>query len=89
MVCLCVIAEALAGQVSKENYEKGMIYPSFSSIRKISAHIAASVATKAYELGLSLSTLFLSHLALICGQVFMRLWLKCWFCRIGGTASTA
>lgn len=56
-----MLAEALAGQVSKENYEKGMIYPSFSSIRKISAHIAANVATKAYELGLSLFALsFLS-----------------------------
>jgi len=55
MMCFCVIAEALAGQVSKENYEKGMIYPSFSSIRKISAQIAANVATKAYELGRSLS----------------------------------
>ncbi|CAN7077015.1 unnamed protein product [Brassica oleracea var. botrytis] len=54
---LLAAAEALAGQVSKENYEKGMIYPSFSSIRKISAHIAANVATKAYELGLSLFAL--------------------------------
>ncbi|KAL9300005.1 putative malate dehydrogenase (oxaloacetate-decarboxylating) (NADP(+)) [Arabidopsis thaliana] len=50
---LLAAAEALAGQVSKENYEKGMIYPSFSSIRKISAQIAANVATKAYELGLA------------------------------------
>ncbi|CAA7013934.1 unnamed protein product [Microthlaspi erraticum] len=50
---LLAAAEALAGQVSKENYEKGMIYPSFSSIRKISAHIAANVATKAYELGVA------------------------------------
>ncbi|CAN7047538.1 unnamed protein product [Brassica rapa subsp. trilocularis] len=54
---LLAAAEALAGQVSKENYEKGMIYPSFSSIRKISAHIAANVATKAYELGISLFAL--------------------------------
>lgn len=54
MMCFfCVIAEALAGQVSEENYEKGMIYPSFSAIRKISAHIAANAATKAYELGLA------------------------------------
>lgn len=45
-------AEALAQQVTAENYEKGLIYPPFSNIRKISAHIAANVAAKAYELGL-------------------------------------
>ncbi|KAG6587994.1 hypothetical protein SDJN03_16559, partial [Cucurbita argyrosperma subsp. sororia] len=50
---LLAAAEALAAQVSKENYDKGMIYPPFSSIRKISAHIAANVAAKAYELGLA------------------------------------
>ena len=44
-------AEALATQVSQENYDKGLIYPPFSNIRKISAHIAANVAAKAYELG--------------------------------------
>ncbi|XP_073525803.1 uncharacterized protein [Phyllobates terribilis] len=46
-------SEALAGQVTEENYEKGMIYPPFSNIRNISAHIAAKVAAKAYELGLA------------------------------------
>lgn len=44
-------AEALAEQVTKKNFEKGLIYPPFSNIRKISAHIAASVATKVYEKG--------------------------------------
>jgi malate dehydrogenase (oxaloacetate-decarboxylating)(NADP+) len=44
-------AEALAQQVTKENFEKGLIYPPFSIIRKISAQIAAGVAAKAYELG--------------------------------------
>lgn len=44
-------AEALAAQVTEEHYAKGMIYPPFADIRKISAHIAASVAAKAYELG--------------------------------------
>lgn len=44
-------AEALAAQVTEENFEKGLIYPPFSNIRKISAHIAAKVAAKAYELG--------------------------------------
>jgi malate dehydrogenase (oxaloacetate-decarboxylating)(NADP+) len=44
-------AEALAQQVTQENFDKGLIYPPFSNIRKISAHIAANVAAKAYELG--------------------------------------
>lgn len=37
--------------MTEENYAKGLIYPPFSSIRKISAQIAASVAAKAYDLG--------------------------------------
>lgn len=45
------IAEALASQVTQEHYDRGLIYPPFTNIRKISAHIAAKVATKAYELG--------------------------------------
>ena len=44
-------AAALAAQVSQENYDKGLIYPPFTNIRKISANIAAKVAAKAYELG--------------------------------------
>ncbi|KAH7853679.1 hypothetical protein Vadar_005451 [Vaccinium darrowii] len=50
---LLAASEALAGQVTKENFDKGMIYPPFTNIRKISAHIAANVAAKAYELGLA------------------------------------
>ncbi|KDP33810.1 hypothetical protein JCGZ_07381 [Jatropha curcas] len=50
---LLAASEALAGQVTEENYSKGLIYPPFSNIRKISAHIAANVAAKAYELGLA------------------------------------
>ncbi|KAL5054291.1 hypothetical protein RYX36_034973 [Vicia faba] len=46
-------SEALAEQVTKENFEKGLIFPPFINIRKISAHIAAKVAAKAYELGLA------------------------------------
>ena len=52
--CLLIVfetAEALARQVTQENFDKGLIYPPFSNIRKISAHIAANVAAKAYELG--------------------------------------
>lgn len=48
-------AEALAAQVKQENFDKGLIYPPFSNIRKISANIAANVAAKAYELGELLS----------------------------------
>lgn len=52
--CLLMIfetAEALANQVTQENFNQGLIYPPFSNIRKISANIAANVAAKAYELG--------------------------------------
>ncbi|CAA6666054.1 unnamed protein product [Spirodela intermedia] len=48
---LLAASEALARQVTQENFDKGLIYPPFSNIRKISAHIAAEVAAKAYELG--------------------------------------
>ncbi|KAI9106930.1 hypothetical protein K1719_022458 [Acacia pycnantha] len=50
---LLAASEALAAQVTQENYDKGLIYPPFTNIRKISAHIAANVAAKAYELGLA------------------------------------
>ncbi|XP_073132451.1 NADP-dependent malic enzyme [Henckelia pumila] len=50
---LLAASEALAGQVTQEHYDKGLIYPPFTSIRKISAHIAANVAAKAYDLGLA------------------------------------
>ncbi|KAF7023534.1 hypothetical protein CFC21_036033 [Triticum aestivum] len=46
-------AEALAEQVTAEHFDKGLIYPPFSSIRKISTNIAARVAAKAYDLGLA------------------------------------
>lgn len=48
----CKIAEALAEQVTEENFQKGLIFPPFTNIRKISAHIAAKVAAKVYELGM-------------------------------------
>ncbi|XP_076950740.1 NADP-dependent malic enzyme-like [Bidens hawaiensis] len=50
---LLAASEALANQVTQEHYDKGMIYPPLTNIRKISAHIAANVAAKAYELGLA------------------------------------
>lgn len=51
IIYFCATAESLAAQVSEENYAKGLIYPPFTNIRKISANIAANVAAKAYELG--------------------------------------
>ena len=63
-----VTAEALAVQVAQENFDKGLIYPPFSNIRKISAHIAAKVAAKAYELGEFLSDMF--RLFKSCLQLF-------------------
>uniref|UniRef100_A0A5B7BCN0 Malic enzyme n=2 Tax=Davidia involucrata TaxID=16924 RepID=A0A5B7BCN0_DAVIN len=50
---LLAASEALAAQVTQENFDEGLIYPPFTNIRKISAHIAANVAAKAYELGLA------------------------------------
>ncbi|TVU21446.1 hypothetical protein EJB05_31079, partial [Eragrostis curvula] len=50
---LLAASEALAEQATEENFEKGSIFPPFTNIRKISAHIAAAVAAKAYELGLA------------------------------------
>ncbi|KAA3459561.1 NADP-dependent malic enzyme-like [Gossypium australe] len=50
---LLAASEALAAQVTEEHFKKGLIYPPFSDIRKISANIAAKVAAKAYELGLA------------------------------------
>ncbi|XP_010267161.1 PREDICTED: NADP-dependent malic enzyme isoform X2 [Nelumbo nucifera] len=50
---LLAASEALAGQVTEDNFDKGLIYPPFCNIRKISAEIAANVASKAYELGLA------------------------------------
>ncbi|PIN04841.1 Malate dehydrogenase (oxaloacetate-decarboxylating) (NADP(+)) [Handroanthus impetiginosus] len=50
---LLAASEALAGQVTQEHYDKGMTYPPLTNIRKISAHIAANVAAKAYDLGLA------------------------------------
>jgi malate dehydrogenase (oxaloacetate-decarboxylating)(NADP+) len=50
---LLAASEALAEQVTQEHLDNGLIYPPFTNIRKISAHIAAKVASKVYELGLA------------------------------------
>ncbi|KAG0582906.1 hypothetical protein KC19_3G094700 [Ceratodon purpureus] len=46
-------AEALAKQINDDHLAKNQLYPSFDEIRKISAHIGAAVAAKAYELRLA------------------------------------
>ncbi|ESQ41131.1 hypothetical protein EUTSA_v10013057mg [Eutrema salsugineum] len=50
---LLAASEALAAQVTEENFANGLIYPPFSNIRQISANIAANVAAKTYDLGLA------------------------------------
>ncbi|KAL3747406.1 hypothetical protein ACJRO7_016225 [Eucalyptus globulus] len=50
---LLAASEALASQVSPEDFEKGLIYPPLRNIRKISAQVAANVAEVAYDLGLA------------------------------------
>ncbi|PWA82798.1 NADP-malic enzyme 3 [Artemisia annua] len=50
---LLAASEGLAAQVEEEDFAKGRLYPPYSCIRKISANIAATVADKAYELGLA------------------------------------
>jgi len=46
-------AESLANEIGKDHLEKRQLFPSFTEIRDISAHIGAAVAEKAYELGLA------------------------------------
>jgi malate dehydrogenase (oxaloacetate-decarboxylating)(NADP+) len=46
-------AEALASQIKPDHLAKNQLYPSFTEIREISAHIGAAVAAKAYKLGLA------------------------------------
>ncbi|KAJ7557363.1 hypothetical protein O6H91_05G123700 [Diphasiastrum complanatum] len=48
-----VAAETLASLVTKEHLKEGLVFPPLQDIRKISAHIAADVAAKAYDLGLA------------------------------------
>jgi malate dehydrogenase (oxaloacetate-decarboxylating)(NADP+) len=46
-------ARALAGQVSEEDLDQGLIYPPLTEIREVSAAIAAAVAGVAYRQGLA------------------------------------
>jgi malate dehydrogenase (oxaloacetate-decarboxylating)(NADP+) len=46
-------AESLANEIGEDHLAKRQLFPSFTEIRDISAHIGAAVADKAYELGLA------------------------------------
>ena len=46
-------AETLAGLVSESDLRRGSIYPPLTSIREVSAHIAAAMGEIAYEKGLA------------------------------------
>ncbi len=46
-------AETLAGQVSRDDYESGRLYPPLNTIRQISLSIAIAVAELAFEKGLA------------------------------------
>lgn len=46
-------AFALADQVTEEDLQSGSLFPPLSEIRKVSAKIAAGVASKAYEMNLA------------------------------------
>lgn len=46
-------AESLASEIGEDHLEKRQLFPAFSEIRDISAHIGAAVAAKAYDLGLA------------------------------------
>ncbi|KAI3886069.1 hypothetical protein MKX03_003650 [Papaver bracteatum] len=45
VVIYCLTAEALVGQVSQKNIDKGLTYPPFTNVRKIS-HIVANVSAQ-------------------------------------------
>uniref|UniRef100_A0A2N9I2A1 Malic enzyme NAD-binding domain-containing protein n=1 Tax=Fagus sylvatica TaxID=28930 RepID=A0A2N9I2A1_FAGSY len=50
---LLAALESLAALVTRENFNRVLIYPPFAIIRKFFVHIAANVAVKAYELGVA------------------------------------
>jgi hypothetical protein len=63
----CGAAESLASQIRPEHLARRQLFPSFSEIRTISAHIGAAVAAKAYELGMAPLTLSWDfYIALAC-----------------------
>ncbi len=67
---LCGAAESLASEIRPEHLARRQLFPAFSEIRSISAHIGAAVAAKAYELGMAPLTLSWDfYVALACPGV--------------------
>jgi malate dehydrogenase (oxaloacetate-decarboxylating)(NADP+) len=50
---LLTAAEAVADQVSLEDFDKGLIYPDVADILKVSIHVAEKVAEEIFRLGLA------------------------------------
>ncbi len=50
---LITAAEAVAEQVSEENYKKGLIYPTIDNILEVSYNVAIKVAEKIFDSGLA------------------------------------
>jgi len=59
-------AESLANEIGEDHLAKRQLFPSFTEIRDISAHIGAAVADKAYELGKCIPHFFFFNFKLIC-----------------------
>jgi hypothetical protein len=55
---ILLAAESLASEIGRDHLEKRQLFPAFTEIRDISAHIGAAVAEKAYELGTYLMRLY-------------------------------
>ena len=50
---MLVASKTLASLIDNDQIERGCLYPPLSSIRKVSAHIAAAVAENQYETGIA------------------------------------
>ena len=50
---LVTAAEAVAEQITKEDFERGLIYPAVGNIREVSKAVAVRVAEKIFESGLA------------------------------------
>jgi len=48
-----IAAEALASQVTKEHFEKGLIYPPINTILEVSVNIAIRIADEIFDSGLA------------------------------------
>ncbi len=48
-----VAAEAVADQITKEDFSKGLIYPPIKNIRDVSVNVAIKVAEEIFRSGLA------------------------------------